>query len=89
MILYFYPKDDTPGCTKEACGFRDSWDEFKKKGAVVLGVKDSSDAGDKGLQKGDVIMRAGETATNTPSEVSSAAPTWPRPALFTSTSIRP
>ena len=38
VILYFYPKDDTPGCTKEACGFRDAWDEFQKLGAVVLGV---------------------------------------------------
>jgi len=38
VILYFYPKDDTPGCTKEACAFRDHWDDFKKKGAVVLGV---------------------------------------------------
>ena len=38
VILYFYPKDDTPGCTKEACGFRDSWSELKKLGAVVLGV---------------------------------------------------
>jgi peroxiredoxin Q/BCP len=38
VILYFYPKDDTPGCTKEACGFRDSWKELKKKGVVVLGV---------------------------------------------------
>jgi len=38
VILYFYPKDDTPGCTKEACGFRDGFDEFKKKRAVILGV---------------------------------------------------
>jgi peroxiredoxin Q/BCP len=38
VILYFYPKDDTPGCKKEACGFRDRFAEFKKKGAVVLGV---------------------------------------------------
>jgi thioredoxin-dependent peroxiredoxin len=38
VVLYFYPKDDTPGCTKEACGFRDWHDEFKKQGAVVLGV---------------------------------------------------
>lgn len=38
VILYFYPRDDTPGCTKEACGFRDSWDEIRKIGAVVLGV---------------------------------------------------
>jgi thioredoxin-dependent peroxiredoxin len=38
VILYFYPKDDTPGCTKEACGFRDAWDELQELGAVVLGV---------------------------------------------------
>jgi len=38
VILYFYPKDDTPGCTKEACAFRDHFAEFKKRGAIVLGV---------------------------------------------------
>ena len=38
VILYFYPKDDTPGCTKEACGFRDSWKDIQKLDAVVLGV---------------------------------------------------
>jgi peroxiredoxin Q/BCP len=38
VILYFYPRDDTPGCTKEACAFRDDFAQFKKKGAVVLGV---------------------------------------------------
>jgi peroxiredoxin Q/BCP len=38
VVLYFYPRDDTPGCTKEACAFRDQFDEFKKAGAVVLGV---------------------------------------------------
>ena len=38
VILYFYPKDDTPGCTKEACGFRDLWGDITKAGAVVLGV---------------------------------------------------
>ena len=38
VILYFYPKDDTPGCTTEACSFRDEFAAFKKKGAVVLGV---------------------------------------------------
>jgi len=38
VILYFYPKDDTPGCTKEACAFRDQFAAFKQKGAVVLGV---------------------------------------------------
>lgn len=38
VVLYFYPKDDTPGCTKEACAFRDRQSELKKLGAVVLGV---------------------------------------------------
>src|SRR5262249_61766215 len=38
VALYFYPKDDTPGCTKEACAFRDHFGAFKKKGVVVLGV---------------------------------------------------
>ena len=38
IVLYFYPKDDTPGCTKEACGFRDLWKDIQKAGAVVLGV---------------------------------------------------
>jgi peroxiredoxin Q/BCP len=38
VVLYFYPKDDTSGCTKEACGFRDSWKDVQRAGAVVLGV---------------------------------------------------
>ena len=38
VVLYFYPKDDTPGCTKEACGFRDASDDITEAGAVVLGV---------------------------------------------------
>jgi len=38
VVLYFYPKDDTPGCTKEACSFRDELGQFTKAGAVVLGV---------------------------------------------------
>ena len=42
VILYFYPKDDTPGCTVEACSFRDEFAVFKKKGAVILGVSPDS-----------------------------------------------
>ena len=38
VLLYFYPKDDTPGCTKEACSFRDTFPHFTKKGVQVLGV---------------------------------------------------
>ena len=42
VVLYFYPKDDTPGCTKEACGFRDARAHFAKASAVVLGVSSNS-----------------------------------------------
>src|SRR5579859_8029601 len=42
VVLYFYPRDDTPGCTKEACAFRDVFAEFQKKGAMVLGVSTDS-----------------------------------------------
>ena len=42
VILYFYPRDDTPGCTKEACGFRDDWKTLQKMGVVVLGVSGDS-----------------------------------------------
>jgi peroxiredoxin Q/BCP len=42
VVLYFYPRDDTPGCTKQACGIRDTWGEFERRGAVVLGVSPDS-----------------------------------------------
>ncbi len=42
VILYFYPKDDTPGCTKQACSFRDHFDELSQLGAVVIGVSPDS-----------------------------------------------
>ncbi|MEL7340005.1 MAG: peroxiredoxin [Bacteroidota bacterium] len=42
VVLYFYPKDETPGCTKEACGFRDSYESFKDAGAEVIGVSADS-----------------------------------------------
>ena len=52
VILYFYPKDDTPGCTKEACGFRDGFAEFQKRGAVIFGVStDSAASHDKFVEK--------------------------------------
>jgi len=48
VVLYFYPKDDTPGCTREACAFRDHFAEFQKRGAIVLGVStDSAKSHDK------------------------------------------
>jgi peroxiredoxin Q/BCP len=43
-VLYFYPKDDTPGCTKEACGIRDAWGQFEAAGLKVFGVSKDDDA---------------------------------------------
>ena len=52
VVLYFYPKDDTPGCTKESCAFRDGLDEIRENGAVVVGVSpDSVDSHKKFAKK--------------------------------------
>jgi thioredoxin-dependent peroxiredoxin len=47
VVLYFYPKDDTPGCTKEACSFRDAFSQFKKQGIEILGVSPDTEASHK------------------------------------------
>lgn len=47
VVLYFYPKDDTPGCTREACAFRDAFGKFKRRGIEVLGVSLDSEASHK------------------------------------------
>ena len=47
VIVYFYPKDDTPGCTKEACGFRDLWGEIQNTGTVVIGISPDGEASHK------------------------------------------
>lgn len=48
LVIYFYPKDDTPGCTKQACSFRDAADEFRKLGATVIGIScDSAESHSK------------------------------------------
>jgi len=47
VVLYFYPKDETPGCTKEACSFRDGWDALQKKGVVMIGVSMDDDTSHK------------------------------------------
>ena len=47
VVLYFYPKDDTPGCTKEACSFRDAFADFKKAGIKVLGISTDNEAAHK------------------------------------------
>ncbi len=47
IVLYFYPKDDTPGCTKEACGYRDAVQKFKDKNAVIFGISKDAVASHK------------------------------------------
>lgn len=55
VVLYFYPKDNTPGCTKQACAFRDSADSYLKKNAMVIGVSpDSSESHSKFINKFDL-----------------------------------
>ncbi|HTX18393.1 MAG TPA: thioredoxin-dependent thiol peroxidase [Bacteroidota bacterium] len=55
IVLYFYPKDDTSGCTKEACSFRDNLSAIKRKGAVVVGVSaDGLDSHKKFIEKYDL-----------------------------------
>ena len=49
IVLYFYPKDDTPGCTAEACSLRDNYEELLKKGFVVLGVSPDSEKSHRGF----------------------------------------
>jgi thioredoxin-dependent peroxiredoxin len=49
IVLYFYPKDNTPGCTAEACNLRDNWDSFLKKGFVVIGVSPDNEKSHKGF----------------------------------------
>lgn len=52
VVIYFYPKDDTPGCTKEACNFRDRWDRFQAHGIKVLGIsKDAATSHGKFIKK--------------------------------------
>lgn len=52
LVVYFYPKDDTPGCTKEACSFRDNLEEFRKRGVSIVGIsKDSVESHKKFSEK--------------------------------------
>ena len=55
VVLYFYPRDDTPGCTKEACAFRDSYDDYLARDAVILGVsRDGEESHQKFKSKYDL-----------------------------------
>ena len=55
VIIYFYPKDNTPGCTKEACNFKENWDVLQKNNIIVLGIsKDNSASHQKFIEKFDL-----------------------------------
>ena len=80
VVLYFYPKDDTPGCTKEACDFRDSIKKFTSRKAVVLGVSpDSLKAHDKFIDKFELPF---ELLSDTDHKVAEKYGTWVEKSMY-------
>ena len=80
VVLYFYPKDDTPGCTKEACGFKDAHRAFAKLGVEVIGVsKDSVERHDKFKEKYKLPFRL---ASDAEGNASAAYGTWIQKKLY-------
>ncbi len=80
VVLYFYPKDDTPGCTKEACGFRDALPDFSKIDAEVIGVsKDSIAKHDKFKAKYDLPFTL---LSDEGGEVCEAYGTWVEKSMY-------
>ena len=80
VVLYFYPKDDTPGCTKEACGFRDAMPDFSKVDAAIIGVsKDSVARHDKFKAKYDLPFTLASDADGT---VCEKYGTWVEKSLY-------
>jgi peroxiredoxin Q/BCP len=80
VILYFYPKDDTPGCTTEACGFNETLAAFKKLNAVVIGVsKDSAASHEKFKKKYNLKFAL---ATDTDGSLCEAFGTWVEKSMY-------
>jgi len=80
VVLYFYPKDDTSGCTAEACGFRDSFPDYGKTGAVVIGVsRDSVAAHDKFKKKYSLPFTLASDATG---EVTERYGVWVEKSMY-------
>ena len=80
VVLYFYPKDDTPGCTKEACGFRDALPDFSTAEAAVIGVsKDSVARHDKFKAKYDLPFTL---ASDTDGKACEAYGTWVEKSMY-------
>jgi peroxiredoxin Q/BCP len=80
VVLYFYPKDDTSGCTAEACGFRDNLPAFKKLDAIVIGVsRDSVESHDKFKKKHDLNFTLGSDDTG---KVTEAYGVWVEKSMY-------
>lgn len=80
VVLYFYPKDNTPGCTKEACGFRDAIPDFSRVGAEVVGVsKDSAQSHENFKKKFDLPFRL---VSDTEGKVCNAYGVWVEKSLY-------
>ena len=80
IVLYFYPKDNTPGCTKEACSLRDRHSTFKKKNVVVLGVSKDSEKSHQGfIEKYDLPFTL---ISDTDKKVQTAYGVWQEKSLY-------
>ena len=80
VVIYFYPKDDTPGCTTQACAFRDTYDDFKALDAVVIGIsKDDEKSHLKFIKKYDLPFIL---LSDTEAEVASQFGVWVEKSLY-------
>ena len=85
VVLYFYPRDDTPGCTKEACAFRDSYDEYLARDSVILGVsRDGEESHRKFKQKYDLPFTLLSDADHS---VAEAYGVWAEKSMYGRTSM--
>jgi len=80
VVLFFYPKDDTPGCTKEACGFRDALPQFNKSNAAVLGISVLDEASK--AKFADKYSLSYPLLADTDHEVSEKYGVWQRKSLY-------
>ena len=85
VVLYFYPRDDTPGCTKQACSFRDEMTDITAEGAVVLGV--STDTAESHLQFREKYALNFPLLVDTDAEVATRYGAWGEKTLYGRTSI--
>ncbi len=80
VVLYFYPKDDTPGCTTQACGIRDAWQEFKATGAAIFGVSiDPAKSHEKFISKFDLPF---PLLTDTEKSIVGAYGVWVEKSMY-------